>query len=164
VLEWLAAEVARPNESPFLLLARDGPTTPTRAVLPGATSARPTVIVLTSCQSNPRFLWSRLRNRWRIDLLACFGGHQSNGPFSYYLEAVSSRSHKVLLSLVKKFRQEIYGKSDWPLTGLFIIWEGPPATNNQTLRPIRNDTATPAAHGLVSLSSISIITSLRDSV
>ena len=96
--------------------------------------------------------------------LVCFGGHQSNGRFVYHLEAVSSRSHEVLLSFVKKLRQEIYGKSDWLLTGFFTIWEGPHESNNQTLRPIRNGTATSAAHCVVSLSSIWIVTSLHASV
>jgi hypothetical protein len=62
---------------------------------------------------------------------------KENGPFSYHLDAVFSRSHKALLSFVKKLRQEIYGKSDWPLTSFFTIWEGPPARNNQTFCPIR---------------------------
>jgi hypothetical protein len=44
-----------------------------------------------------------------------------NGTFSYHLRAVSSRSHKVLLSFVKKLRQEIYGNSDWPLKGFITI-------------------------------------------
>ena len=114
--------------------------------------------------SNPRFLYSRLCHRCRIDFLTCFGGHQSIGPFSYHLEAVASRSHKVLLSFVKKRRQEIYGKSEWPLTGFFTIWEGPPAGNNRTLRSTRNGTATSEAHWVVSISSIWTVTSLHASV
>lgn len=92
-----------------------------RAVLPCATGALSPVITLTSRQSNARFLYSRLRHPLRIDFPACFGGHKSNRPFSNHLEAVSSRSHKVLLSFVKKLTQEIYGKSDCPLTGFFTI-------------------------------------------
>jgi hypothetical protein len=88
-------------------------------------------------------------------------GSKANGPFSYHPEAASSRSHKALPSFVKKLRQEIYGKSDWPLTRFFTIWEGPPAGNNRTWRPIRNGTATSAAHWVVALSSIWIVTSFH---
>ena len=71
---------------------------------------------------------------------------------------------KSFFRFFKKLRQEFYGKSDWPLTGFFTIWERPPAGNNRTLRPIRNGTATSAVHWVVSLSSIWIVTSLRASV
>jgi hypothetical protein len=62
-----------------------------RAVLSGAMNARSAVIALTGYQSNGHFLYSRLRRRWRIDFLACLGGHQSDeGLLNTWMQAYSA--------------------------------------------------------------------------
>jgi hypothetical protein len=52
------------------------------------------VLALRGCKSNLRFLYSRPRHRWRIDFLACFGGHQSNEDFLYSAGCLTTSSQK----------------------------------------------------------------------
>ncbi len=52
------------------------------------------LLALGCRHSNPRFLYSWLCHRWRIDFLACFGGHQSNGRYVYHAASFATSSQK----------------------------------------------------------------------
>ena len=58
------------------------------------------LLALGACRSNPRFLYSWLCHRWRIDFLACLGGHQSNGRILYWLGQVVTPTQ--ILAVISK--------------------------------------------------------------